>query len=317
VTRILVTGASGFIGRHLCADLVRKGHQVTGTFLAASELRGFDRSIPMIKVDVRNRAQLESAIRASRPETVYHLAGQAYVLDSYRDPVGTFETNVIGTIHLFELLRKRPPLESIVVACTGAAYGLPERTPIDEGCLLRPIHPYGASKAAQDILCYQYAKNFEMPIVRARLFGTTGPGKRGDAINDFAVQLREFELHPGGSHDLRVGNLRKDRDISDVRDIIRAMELIGRRADPGEAVNLGAGQAYRIGSLLKQLIRLFGIRVRVRSVPELIRPTDEPRIVADITRLRSLGFRPKYSMDRTLRDVATYWRSATSATHGR
>ncbi|MCI4323770.1 MAG: GDP-mannose 4,6-dehydratase [Thermoplasmata archaeon] len=313
MSRILVTGATGFIGRNLCASLARDGHDVTGTYIRREELPEFDRSVPLQRVDVRNRARLETLVRKVRPQVIYHLAGQAYVIQSYRDPVETFETNVIGTIHLFEIVRQLPSIDSVVVACSGAAYGLPESSPIAEDCPLHPIHPYGVSKATQDTLSYQYALNFDLPIVRARLFGTTGPGKRGDAINDFAIKLRKLELQTKGPRKLLVGNLTTARDISDVRDTIRALRLLSERAENGQAINLGAGRAYRIQEMLDRLIRLYGIEVEVRQDPGLIRPTDEPLIVANVRRLRSLGFRPEYPMTRTLRDVVAYWRSSMAS----
>jgi len=312
--RLLVTGASGFIGRHLVPRAVADGHEVVGTYLGLDELTA--REVPKAGVtweqlDIRDADRVAQLIDTVRPEGVIHLAAQAYANLAWADPVGTFRTNVIGTIQLYEALRKHPPSYGTLVAASGAAYGTPPELPIREEFPLNPTNSYGVSKAGQDMLSLQYSLNFGLRIVRARLFGTTGPGKTGDALNDFAQQIAAME-RAGRPGQLKVGNLDARRDISDVRDVLRAMWRVFEAGEPTVPVNIGAGQSYPIRFLVEELQRLA--RVPVEIVPDraLFRPTDEPDNRADISRLRALGYTPTYTLAQTIRDSLDFWRESPS-----
>ena len=307
--RVLITGASGFIGRYLCDHAVSLGHEVVGTYLVPGELHATPRTSEAIRwerLDIRDRGAVDGLIARERPAAVFHLAAQAYAARAWEDPVGTFETNVIGTIHLFESLRKHPPSSGTFVASSASTYG-EARLPMDEATLLNPINPYGVSKASQDMLSLQYALNFGLRIVRGRLFITTGPGKTGDALNDFAQQVVAIE-RTGQPGDLRVGNLDTRRDISDVRDAVRAIWLVFEKGDPRAPVNIGAGASFSIRGIAEELVRLARVPIRIAPDPGRFRPTDEPEIRGEISRLRALGFAPEYPLERTVADVLEYWR---------
>jgi GDP-4-dehydro-6-deoxy-D-mannose reductase len=308
--RSLVTGATGFIGRHLIDHLLAEGHEVWGTTFVAEELRLLrppGMGARMLPMDIRDRHQVESVVEKVRPEAVFHLAAQAYPILSWKDPANTYTTNVLGTIYLYEALRKAPPRGGIVVASSGAAYGEQTQIPIPEDVPLRPMNPYGVSKAACDMISYQYARNYGMRILRARLFGTTGPGKQGDASGDFSLQLARAEKE-GAERVIRVGTLDTLRDISDVRDVVRACTLLLERGNPAQPVNVGAGRAYSIREVLEILLKACRVPVRVETDPTLLRPVDEPVLVGDIRHLRSLGFVSRYPIEATLLDSLQYWR---------
>ncbi len=308
--RTLVTGATGFIGRHLMASLVADGEETWGTSFSAEEFERFPRELHgagILPMDLRDARQVRSVVERVRPEAVFHLAAQAYPLLSWKDPAATYTANVLGTIYLYEALREFPPARGVVFASSGAGYGEQERVPIPEDVPLRPMNPYGVTKAAGDMISYQYSRNYGLRIVRARLFGTTGPGKQGDAPGDFSLQLARAEQE-GVEPVIRVGNLETERDISDVRDVVRAFRLLLQRGDPREPVNVGAGRAYKIREVLDTLLREVRVKVRVVPDPKLLRPVDEQVLVGDVRRLRGLGFTPKYSLEETLRDSLEYWR---------
>lgn len=309
--RILVTGASGFIGRHLSEDALARGHEVIGTYLAQSELsvRGVPgKEVRWKHLDMQDPAEIARVVEEARPDAVFHLAAQAFAKKAWADPLDTFRTNVLGTISLYEELRKHPPREGTLLTASASAYGIPPRLPISEEFPLNPTNPYGVSKACQDMLSLQYALNFELRIVRARLFGTTGPGKTGDALNDFARQVAAVE-RTGRAGELKVGNLETRRDISDIRDVVRALWLVFEKGDPREAVNVGAGQDYSIGWIAERLVALARVPVQVRQDPALLRPTDEPANRADISRLHGLGYRPEFPLERTVADALEHWRT--------
>jgi GDP-4-dehydro-6-deoxy-D-mannose reductase len=307
--RLLITGASGFIGRYLSDFAVSQGHEVVGTYLTPEELRApshLPGQVRWERLDVRDKASVERLVASVRPEGVFHLAAQAYARKAWEDPIGTFEANVLGTIHLFEALRERPPSGGTFVASSASTYGVAP-LPMTETTVLNPINPYGVSKASQDMLSLQYALNFGLRIVRGRLFITTGPGKTGDALNDFAQQVVALE-RAGGPGELKVGNLDTRRDISDVRDAVRAIWLVFERADPPDPVNIGAGASFSIRGIAEQLVALA--RVPIQIVPDhaRFRPTDEPEIRGDISRLKALGYAPSYPLSRTVADVLEFWR---------
>ena len=308
--RILITGASGFIGRHLSAYAREQGHEVLGTCLTTQELelRGPPKDgVAWTRLDLKDGAAVRGIVSEYHPDAVFHLAAQAYAKRAWKDPIDTFQTNVLGTITLYEALRETPPREGVLLSASGSAYGVPPTLPIREEFPLNPTNPYGVSKAAQDMLSLQYSLNFGLRILRARLFGTTGPGKTGDALNDFARQIasHEREGRPGV---LRVGNLDTSRDISDIRDVVRALWRVFERGDPVHAVNIGAGRSYSIRWIANELVRLARVPMEVHPDPELFRPTDEPDNTADISRLRSLGYEPRFPLERTVADALEFWR---------
>ena len=191
---------------------------------------------------------------------------------AWQSPADTFETNVLGTVHLYEALRRHPPHAGVFLASSAAAYGAVDALPMREEALLRPVNPYGVSKACQDMLSLQYALNFNLRIVRGRLFITTGPGKTGDVLNDFAQRVAQLERR-GQPGKLRVGNLEVRRDISDVRDVVRAIWIVFERGDPRQPINVGAGQSFSVRAIAEALGSSFPGPAHPRTRPDAP-PTD-------------------------------------------
>ena len=307
--RVLITGGSGFIGRYLAETAVGLGHEVVATYLASSELEripGALRGIQWKPLDLADRPQVDRLVETTRADSVFHLAAQAYPSRAWEAPEQTFETNVLGTIRLYEALRRHPPREGIFLASSAAAYGTAQ-VPTSEDAVLRPVNPYGVSKACQDMLSMQYSLNFGLRILRGRLFITTGPGKTGDALNDFAQRVARAE-RLGGSRTLLVGNLDARRDISDVRDVVRAIWTVFEKGDPLQPINIGAGQSFPVRMIAESLVRQARVPLTLEPDPKLLRPTDEPEIRSDISRLTALGYTPKIPIDRTIGDSLAYWR---------
>lgn len=308
--KVLITGGSGFIGRHLSQSAVALGHEVVATYLVASELeatRSLPSGIRWEPLDLRDRAQVDRLIESVRADAVFHLGAQAYAAKAWESPAETFETNVGGTVHLFEALRRSPPREGVFLASSAAAYGTAERLPTSEDAPLHPVNPYGVSKATQDMLSLQYSLNFGLRILRGRLFITTGPGKTGDALNDFAQRVARLE-RLGRPGELRVGNLDVRRDISDVRDVVRAIWIVFNRGDPRQPINIGSGESVPMRSVAETLVGLAQVPLTLKQDPALLRPSDEPDIRSDISRLRGLGYTPSMPLARTIEDSLNHWR---------
>jgi GDP-4-dehydro-6-deoxy-D-mannose reductase len=311
--RVFITGMSGFIGAHLAALLSEEGNEVWGTYYIKGELRSLDGlrgRVRSIHCDIRDRGALRKALARARPDRVYHLAAQSFPTVSWTYPALTMETNAGGTINLFEALRWLRLGPRVLVAGSSAVYGFvtPDEVPVGEDHPMRPLHPYGVSKVAQEMLAFQYFKNFGAWACTARIFNTTGPGKVHDVCADFASQVARIEAGMQ-KNPMRVGNLEPRRDITDVRDQVRGLWAIMEKGEPGESYNLSSAKAVPIKEVLDRLVALSTAKIRVNVDRKLMRPTDEPVIMGDNRKvIRATGWRPKIPISRTLEDSLEFWR---------
>ncbi len=311
-----VTGAEGFIGSHMVKFLQAKQWKVVGGYCLHSagpfpKLRNLD----FVQCDLRNGQRVAQIMNDYEPTHVFHLGAQSLPTVSWADPVGTFESNIMGSLNLFEALRhsKRPPV--IVSACSSAEYGHvpPADIPVTEDQPLKPLHPYGISKVCLDLLAHEYFLDYKIPAVNIRLFNTTGPGKTNDAPSDFVRQLARIKkgLQPPV---IEVGNLTPHRAFLDVHDTIRGFYLAAIKGKRGEAYNLCASKTFQIGELLHTAIRLSGVKVEVRPVPHLMRPSDEKIIFGRTDKIRKdTGWKPVMSIEQTLSSMLKYWDHALSS----
>jgi GDP-4-dehydro-6-deoxy-D-mannose reductase len=306
--KVLITGRAGFVGGFLARHCGQAGSRVLG--IDIHEPEGGAAGCEFERCDVRDSSRLSELLSSFRPDCIFHLAAQSYPTVSLAHPLETFDTNVGGTIRLFECLRAAGMKPTVIVACSSAEYGpvADEDLPIKETHALRPLHPYGVSKVAQDLLAAQYFANYAIPAVRIRIFKTTGPGKLGDVCSDLAKRAIEIEmgLRPPV---LAVGNLSNRRSIVDVRDLVQALWLSAERCEPGEVYNLGGDDVYSVSELVdairEQTSRTFDVEQR----PELMRCCDEPVTAGDNAKFRSrCAWTPQIPLARTLSDMLQWWR---------
>jgi len=308
--RALVTGYGGFIGSYTAPFLAERGYEVLGTALGHEETA----VVPGVRtgrLDVRVREDVHRVIRDWRPDLIVHFAAQSMVLPSWEDPVYTVETNILGTLYLLEGAVKEKLSPVFLLAGSSAEYGLsyPEEIPIKEDKKFRPTSPYAASKVGAEAVAYAFFVSRKIPAITMHLFNVTGPGKAGDACADFASGIARLEKQGGGV--LRVGNISSVRDISDVRDVVRAIWILVGKGVPGETYNICSGRRMVIADVLKTLVGMAKVPVQVVSdSPEKLRPFDEPVFLGDNSKLRSLGWSPEIPMEKTLSDMLDYWRGA-------
>lgn len=319
--RVLVTGIAGFVGRHLARHLWELGHDVWGVVRPGENIeKPMGNDLPEVSVfpvDITDRVGITDVVRCSQPDAVIHLAAVSSVGLSWTDPTRTFQVNVLGTLALLEAIKESAVDALVVSVGSGEEYGLvlPEDLPITEAHPVQPRNPYAVSKAAQGWLALQYYHKFGVRVVHFRPFNHIGPGQgRGFITSDWASQIAMIErgLQPPV---LRVGNLQPRRDYLDVRDVVRAYVLALKYVQPGEIYNLASGRAVSGEELLTRLLSLTNVEVEVVVDAALLRPVDVPIIVGDARKLRqATNWQPRYTLDKTLRDILDYWRNISEAT---
>jgi GDP-4-dehydro-6-deoxy-D-mannose reductase len=315
-----ITGACGMMGSHLIDRLnaqgVKKENIIASFYKPTVDIAETFELASYQECDVRYFPSVHKIISTNLPDVIFHLAAQSYPTVSWIRPQETMEINSTGTINVFEsikLIRTTNPSYDpvVVVACSSAEYGAsltPENVPVKETCELLPLHPYGVSKVAQDLLSYQYFHNDHIKTVRARIFNTTGPRKKNDVLSDFTK--RAVEIEKGLQTTLLVGNLHTQRALTDVRDMVNALILLSEKAKWGEVYNISGEKAYLIKDLLPIIFKEIGKELKVEVSPALVRPSDEPIIFGDSTRLKKqTGWKQEYSIETTTVDMINYWRA--------
>jgi GDP-4-dehydro-6-deoxy-D-mannose reductase len=298
------------IGSQVARLASSQGYETFGIarFSAASRMAALqDKNV--FRCDVLDRSALEGVVDKIKPDLVIHLAAQAYNGISWEMEDITHLTNYTGTLNVLKACRRLVPEAKVVLAGSSAAYGdvKPEDTPLQEARPLRPITPYGVTKAATEALGYQYCKNYGMPVLLPRLFIHVGTGHPpATAIQNFARQLALIS-RAKAAPTVRVGNLTTARDFVDARDGARAVLLLAEKGTPGDPINVCCGTAHRISQILEMLIEISGQKVEILPDPQLMRPSDEPLLLGDNTKLKALGWSPSYSMKETLTTVYEDW----------
>ncbi len=315
--RALITGISGFVGLHLAEHLLANHPEVElfGLRRWRSEMPAAPALVPAIRIvegDLLDAPSLARVLQASHPDVIFHLAASSSVAGSWDTPAEMVQVNVLGTLHLLEAVRQLDLDARVVIACSAEAYGVVDESelPIKENQPFRPVSPYAVSKAAVDLLGYQYYQAFALKTVRMRLFNHCGPRQSARfVISSLARQIAEIEAGLRRPR-VEVGNLDVRRDFVDVRDAARAYWLAGTRAEPGEAYNVAGGRARSIREVLEHLLGLTDAPVEVVFDPARLRPTELQVLEGDATRFReAAGWRPEITFEQTLADTLNWWRS--------
>ncbi len=307
VRRVLITGATGFVGGYLVAHFAEAYPDwlVTGTsrHVAPADSR-------IVACDLRDAEAVTALVEQVQPEMIVHLAGQSNVPASLKDPETTLANNILGTLHLLDACRAHAPHARLLVVSSSEVYGPtpPEAQPLCEDRPLRPANPYAVSKAAQEMLALQYARSYGLDVVVARPFNHIGPGQTGDfVVSSFARQVVAVERDERRA--IAVGNLDAARDFTDVRDVVRAYGLLLERGARGGIYNIGRGTAVTVGELLDTLCRLGRVAITIERDPARMRPSDAPVMMADTTLLRqTTGWQPEISLERSLDEILAWWR---------
>jgi GDP-4-dehydro-6-deoxy-D-mannose reductase len=312
--RILVTGAGGFVGKHLLTHLRQQpDNELFGTLSTIEERRADLVAIcPELPVlDLRDEAAVMALISEIQPDQIYHLAGQAFVPRSFENPWETLDTNIHTTLNLFQAIVKLKLSTRVLVIGSAEVYGAVDvaRLPINEETPFFPSSPYSVSKIAQDMLALQYKLTYGLFTVRVRPFNHIGPGQSPRfAVPSWASQIAEIEA---GLREpiVYVGDLSAARDFTDVRDVVRAYETALNSGTAGAVYNVCSGVSHTMQAIVDTLLKLSSAPIELRIDRERLRPVEIPILTGDFSRLnKDTGWQPQISIEQSLRDVLDEWR---------
>ncbi|TAK43819.1 MAG: SDR family oxidoreductase [Betaproteobacteria bacterium] len=322
--KAFITGITGMVGSHLADYLLAHTEwKIYGLCRWRSPLDNISHLLPRVNAndrvhllygDVRDYLSIDQAVKQARPDYVFHLAAQSYPKTSFDSPVDTLETNVQGTAHVLEALRKNEIRAVTHVCSSSEVFGrVPqEKLPIDEECTFHPASPYAISKVGADLLGRFYAEAYGMAVMTTRMFTHTGP-RRGDvfAESTFAKQIAMIEagqIPPV----VKAGNLDSLRTFADVRDAVRAYYLLVTvNPTPGAYYNIGGTHSCTVGAMLQTLLAMSTIPdIRVATDRERLRPIDADLQVPNTAKFKAVtGWEPEIPFERTMQDLLEYWRA--------
>lgn len=316
MNRILVTGATGFIGSHFCDFLLQNNlgevHAIKRyrSPVVDSGAPGGDSGFKFHDCNLLDFSSVYKIIDEVRPDYIFHFAAQSSVGSSWKYPIATLMDNSMMQANILEALRLMDLTPKIWIAGTSEEYGATrlDDLPIKEEFSLQPLNPYAVSKATQEMMALQYGASHGMRVFIARSFNIEGP-RRPDAfvISSFAKQIariEKYKLEPI----IKVGNLAARRDFVDVRDAVRGYWLMTDSGKPLTPYNVASGKSHSIQEVLDTLIGFSKVKLTVQQDPNLMRPNEILERIGDSTRLQALGWRPEFAFEKTLYDTVDYWR---------
>lgn len=319
--KIVITGASGFVGSHLVEHLSQNAnYQLTGTVFGDPPhfLTKFLSQENIISLNLLERENVFSVIQHVKPDWVFHLAALTSPEKSHHAAKQTYTNNIEAQLNLLDALLELESLPRTLIVGSAEEYGLvaPDDNPINESTPLRPTSPYAVSKIAQDFMGMQYYLTHKLPVIRVRPFNHTGERRPPTfVLPAFAKQVAEIEA---GQKEpvIKVGNLEPVRDFTDVKDMVKAYELALLKGESGEVYNLGSGRPIQIKQLLDDLLELSHHDITVKTDPAKLRPVDIPKLVANSSKFTNqTGWQPETPLQVTIQRVLNYWRDEINNNH--
>lgn len=306
---VLLTGALGFAGHHFTA-----AGRAAGLDLVTTSADGDDADLAC---DVLEPASVARAIAKARPDAIVNMAGQASVAASWREPQHTFELNAVAVLNLLEAIVSRAPGCYLLCVSSAEVYGAPEleSLPLTEEAPVRPLSPYGSSKAAMEVLVGQYARSHAVRAGVVRAFNQIGPGQSQEFVaSSLSRQIAEAELRGGDRLEMTVGNVSASRDFTDIRDSAQAYVSMVQNGLTG-TYNLCSGRALKIEELIEQMGSCSRLEVEVEVDSALVRQSDPPLVVGSSRRLHAeAGWQPRIPIAQTVSDMLDWWRERLGVT---
>lgn len=317
ISRILVTGATGFVGSHMCDYLLKdKNNELFATKRWRSDLKNLSNSLKnknfhLEECELRDPFSVRQVLNKIEVDIVFHFAAQSFVGTSWGYPSVTINDNVAMQINILECARVLRKIPKIFIACTADGYGKLDLKgkSIDESYPQQPVSPYGVGKVAQELLGFQYFSSYKMPIYFARSFAQEGPRKKETfVISSFAKQIALIEKGEKKPV-IQVGNLKAKRDFVDVRDSVKAYWDIVNKGCAATPYNVCSGVSHSVQEVFDELCGLSKKKVKKEINSELLRPSDIPELRGDPGKVtKETGWKAIIPFKTTLIDVLNYWR---------
>jgi GDP-4-dehydro-6-deoxy-D-mannose reductase len=308
--KIFITGATGFVGRHLINLLSSPEYAIFGT--SFPEKPGPDeKKKNIVYLDIRSEKGITEAIKKAQPDWIFHLAALSNVRLSWEKRKETLETNLMATFYLFEAARKVALQARILFVSSSDVYGAlsPPKKPFKEDDPFHVTSPYAFTKMSGEILSEFYVQIEKLDIIVARSFPHTGPGQSPEYVcSDWACQIAQIEK---GMTDqvIRVGNIELQREFLDVRDVVKAYVLLMKKGRRGEAYNVCSGKALSLKEILGILLSYSSKKIEVNVDPQKQRKVDIPYLLGDNNKIkRETSWEPEIPLEKTLRDLLESWR---------
>ena len=323
--KVLITGITGFVGSHMADYLLKNVPDIEifgmrrwrSRFENVSHLYQLD-NVTFLEGDLSDRSSISKILYEVKPDVVYHFAAQSFPESSFKTPVSTLNTNVIGTTNLLEELRlaqERIMLSPVIISVSSSeVYGNPEpdEVPIKETNPIRAANPYSISKVGHDLMSQYYYEAFDLKMIITRMFSHEG-SRRGKifALSSFAYQVVQNEKGLG-DYNIRHGNLNSVRTYNHIDDAVHAYWLAVDKCDYGEVYNIGGDYTCTVGDALDMLISRSTVKDKLKKVldPDRVRPTDITLQIPDSTKFREkTGWKPTKGLEEICDDLLDYWRN--------
>lgn len=312
--KILITGASGFVGRLLAKAEIERGNEVVGIHDPAESP---DLSFNSYPIDLRSPRALKNfineigalgALRVLRG--VYHLAAISSVRMCEENPSLCFGVNVTGTLNLLDALSRLEEKPRILFASSCEVYGNVNKLPVTEDQPPAPINIYGLSKLMGEEICQFYMREHGLPIIISRGFNHTGPGQKDSFVFPYVASTLA-KIEKGTAEPIiKMGNLSVIRDVLDARDVVRAYMALMDKGEPGSIYNVTSGRCISIEEGVRMLVEISGLDVKIAQESSRMRTYDIPKLTGDASRIeKDLGWQAKIPLDETMRDLLNYWRT--------
>ncbi|WP_117168557.1 GDP-mannose 4,6-dehydratase [Paraliobacillus sediminis] len=313
--RILITGANGFVGRHLERELVSRNHEV---FLGVKQIdknEEIRRVKQSVDLNILDKEQVKSVIAFVKPDVIFHLAAQSNVMQSWDDPTYTLTTNIIGTVNIVEVVGELSLSTKIITIGSSEEYGITAKytNKLTESSPCLPQNPYAISKFAAGEIAQQIAKKYHLNHIHVRPFNHFGPGQQeGFVISDFASKIARIEAGLA-SNSIKVGYLEAERDFTDVRDIIDAYVLLIESVVPNGIYNIGSGVSRSISEVLDYLIELADVPIDIEIDYDKYRISEVKNIVGDSNKVQqAIDWKPEHDFKDSLKDTLNWWRASVT-----
>lgn len=305
---ILITGYDGFVAKHL-AIFIKKKHSFKVFVSHYKNIKNKDKKITFIKCNINSIKDIKKTLLISKPSVIYHLAAKSRPNFSFKNPIKTMQTNLIGTMNLLEQCKLLKSKAKIIVACSSGQFGkLPlKELPLTENHLYNPEHIYGLSKTFTDQISYQYYKMFGLKIFRAIIFNTSGPGKKEDVFSDFLSQFSRQIKEKKNKIIIKTGDLNKFRDFLHVNDLVKALFLIATKGRVSDTYNVCSSKFFKVSSIIDLMKKFTNKTVCVVQDQKLTRKFDEKYIFGSNQKLKKLGWKPSSNFERIFSDMLDFY----------